>query len=358
MRDRALLLATVCLGLLAGCGKGNAPAGGNAPATVTTSVLQPSAWVDSLDALGTVRANESVTITAKVSETVTQVHFESGDLVKAGQVLVTLSGRTQQAAWAEADANYKEAQSQFVRQQDLAGRQLIAVSQFETQRAARDAAKARLDQMRAQLSDRVISAPFAGVLGARQVSEGALVTPGTVITTLDDLTTVRLDFTIPERQLQLLANGQAVLASSDAYPSQAFEGRITSLDSRIDPVTRAIAVQAQIANPERKLRPGMLLDVAVQRPARQTLQVPEMALQQVGQQSFLFRVDADDKVEQVPVSIGARRPGAVEIVDGVKAGDRVVVEGTVKLHPGSKIVEAGTDTEDGSGHAATASKRG
>jgi len=146
-------------------------------------------------------------------------------------------------------------------------------------------------------------------------------------------------------------------ARSEAYPDQDFVGKIASLDSRVDPVTRAITVQAQIANPERKLRPGMLLDVAVQQPARQALQVPELALQQVGQQAFLFRVGADDKVEQVPVTIGARKPGAVEITSGVKPGDRVVVEGTVKLHTGSKIVEAGADAP-ASRDATTAPKRG
>jgi membrane fusion protein (multidrug efflux system) len=324
---------------------------------VTTAVLQPSAWVDTLDALGTVRANESVTITAKVSETVTRVHFDSGDQAKAGQVLVTLSGQAQQAALAEADADFKEAQGLFLREQDLARRQLIAASQFETQRAARDAAKARLDQARAQLSDRVITAPFAGVLGLRQVSEGALVTPGTVITTLDDVRTVRLDFTVPERFLSVLAVGQAVLASADAYPGQTFRGEIESLDSRIDPLTRAVQARARIPNADGRLRPGMLLRVSVQRAGRTTLQVPELALLQVGQQAFLFRVGPDDKVEQVPVTIGARRPGFVEIVAGVRAGERVVVEGTVKLHPGSTVVEAGADPGDDSGRAANSPKQ-
>jgi membrane fusion protein (multidrug efflux system) len=311
---------------------------------VTTQVLQPSRWIDTIDAIGTAHAKESVTMTAKVSETVQRVHFESGDLVHAGQVLVTLSDASNVAGVDAASANYRNAQQQFDRQQGLVARQLVAASTLDTLRAARDAAKAQLDQARTAVSDRVITAPFDGVLGLRQVSPGSLVTPGTVIATLDDVSVIKLDFSVPERELTALAKGQAVIARSDAYPDKAFDGTIASLDSRVDPVTRAITVQAQIANPERKLRPGMLLDVAVQQPARQTLQVPELALQQVGQQAFLFRVGADGKVEQVPVTIGARRPGAVEIVGGVRAGDRVVVEGTVKLHPGSKIVEAGAQS--------------
>ena len=356
-----LLMVMACLVLvmvLAGCGKTDAPGGANTPATVTTQVLRPSQWTDSIDAIGTAHANESVTITAKVSETVRGVNFESGDLVRTGQVLVTLSNATNVAGVDAAAANYRNAQQQFERQQGLIARQLVAASTLDTLRAARDATKAQLDQARTAVSDRVITAPFDGVLGLRQVSPGSLVTPGTVIATLDDVSLIKLDFSLPERALSALSKGQAVIARSEAYPDQAFDGTIASLDSRVDPVTRAITVQARLANPERKLRPGMLLDVAVQRPARQTLQVPELALQQVGQQPFLFRVGADDKVEQVPVRIGARRPGFVEIVDGVKAGERVVVEGTIKLHPGSKVVEAGATSDDSSARATKSPKQG
>ena len=328
--------------LLAGCGKhaGKAQAAG-APATVTTTIVQPSAWVDSIDAIGTAHANESVTITAKVSETIQKVSFDSGDYVKAGQVLATLTGQAEVAGLDEAAAGYRNAEQLFERQQGLVARQLIAAGVLETARATRDAARARMDAVRASLSDRVITAPFDGVLGLRQISQGSLVTPGSVIATLDDVSTIKLDFTVGDSDLPHLSNGQPVIAHSDAYPDQAFDGKIASLDSRVDPVTRAITVRAEIANRDRKLRPGMLLDVAVQQLPRQALQVPELALQQVGQQAFLFRVGADDKVAQVPVKIGSRKPGMVEIVGGIKAGDRVVVEGTVKLHDGSKIVEAG-----------------
>ncbi len=343
------ILAALLLGLLlAACGKTPDKTGGNAPATVTTTVIKPAEWTDTIDAIGTAHSNESVTITAKVSETIQRVEFDSGDFAKAGQVLVTLSNQADIAGLDEAAANYRNTEQLFERQQGLVARQLIAASVLDTQRAARDAAKARMDAVRASLSDRVITAPFDGVLGLRQVSPGALVTPGAVIATLDDVSTINLDFTLGDSYLPKLSNGQAVIAHSDAYPDKAFDGKITSLDSRVDPVTRAVTARAEIANPDRNLRPGMLLDVAVQLPPRQALLVPELALQQVGQQSFLFLVAADGKVQQVPVTIGARKPGVVEIVGGVKAGDRVVVEGTGKLHDGSKIVEAGTEAKKSS----------
>jgi membrane fusion protein (multidrug efflux system) len=346
MRMRWPLIATLMLvTAAAGCGgkgkDGGGPGkGGGGPATVTTTTLVPKPWIDTLDALGTAAAKESVTITAKVSEKVEQVHFDSGDTVEAGKVLVTLSDRAQSAGVGEAAADYAEAQKTYERIQELAKQQLVAATQLDMQRANRDAARARLEAQKATVGDRVIVAPFAGVLGLRQVSPGSLVTPGTVITTLDDVSMIKLDFSVPERSLGALSVGASVRATSDAFPGEIFEGRITSIGSRVDPSTRALAARAEFANPQRRLRPGMLLQVQLEQGSRQALQVPELALDQLGEQAFLYKV-VGDKVEHVPVKIGARRPGWVEILGGVQAGDRVVVEGIVKLKDGAKIVEAG-----------------
>ncbi len=179
------------------------------------------------------------------------------------------------------------------------------------------------------------------MLGLRQVSVGALVAPGTVITTLDDDSTIKLDFTLPEASLSSLAPGQSITATSDAWPGVNFDGRIADIDSRVDPQTRAVRVRAELPNPDAKLRPGMLLRVQVQLPPREALVLPELAVQQEAQQGYVFRVGADDKVEQVPVKLGTRQRGQVEVVSGLNAGDRVVVEGTVKLHAGSRVVEGG-----------------
>jgi len=323
---------------IAGC-SGDPSGAGNAPAAtpVIAAVVTPVQWRDTIEALGTARANESVTITAKVSEIVRKIGFESGDIVERGGVLVDLSSGAQLAGLEEARAAYQEAERQLTRQQELAARQLISASQIDSQRAARDAARARMDVVRAQLSDRVITAPFDGVLGLRQVSPGSLVTPGTPIATLDDISVIKLDFSVPERFLAVLARGQEIAARSEAYPGRAFVGRVTSVDSRVDPVTRSVAVRAEIPNPDRLLRPGMLMSVQLFREPRDALVVPEIAILQIGMESFIYRVTAEQIAERVQVKLGARRKGEVEVVEGLAAGDRIVTEGAVKLRDGMRV---------------------
>lgn len=322
-------------------GANSAGQGGDRPTPVTTVRLQPQTFADSISAIGTVKARESVTVTAKVSEIVQTVHFDSGQEVRAGAPLITLSDRQQQASLAEAQAAADDAERLYRRQNELVQQQLIARAQLDNQRAARDAAQARVAQIRAQLADRVIRAPFSGVLGLRQVSPGALVTPGVSIATLDDLARVYVDFPLPEAQLSRIGAGQRITGRATAYPDRTFDGAVTTIDARLDPATRAVQVRADFANSERLLRPGMLMTVEVPGVDRQALLLPEIAVTQIGRDSFVFRVKPDSSVEQVKVTVAARRSGKVEIAEGLIAGDRIVVEGTGKLRPGGKISEGG-----------------
>jgi membrane fusion protein, multidrug efflux system len=338
---RALGPAMLAL-LLVACGGSapSGPSGGGRPTEVVLHTVQSLPWRDSIEALGTARANESVTITAKVTETVARVNFRDGDLAEAGQVLVDLTGQAEVAQLEEARAALKEAQQQLDRQQGLVEAGTIARSQLDTQVAARDSARARMDAIRARLADRVITAPFDGVLGFRQVSPGTLVTPGTAIATLDDISLIKLDFSVPETFFGALAAGQEISARSAAWPGEAFDGIVRTVGSRIDPVTRTVQVRAEIPNPDRKLRPGMLLTVQLYRPERQALVIPELALMQVGSTAFVYRVDGTGTVQQVTVRPGARRRGEVEVLEGLAAGERIVLEGMVKVRPGAKVVEA------------------
>ena len=337
-----LVLGLACL--LSACDAGDPSAqaaGRGSPAVpVVVEAVRMQPWSDRLHALGTVQAREAVTVTAKVSELVERVHFESGQHVARGAPLVTLSGQQQRAALASAEAAAKEADQLYARQSALAEQQLIARASLDAQRATRDAARAQVAQIRANLADRVIRAPFAGVLGIRQVSPGALVTPGTAIATLDDISRVFVDFPLPEAELAKVEAGQAIVGTVAAWPQLRFDGAVRTIDARIDPDSRAATVRADFANADGRLRPGMLVNVALGQPQREALVVPEIAVVQVGRDSFVFRVKADASVEQAMVRTGSRDAGRVEIIEGLKPGERIVVEGMGKLRPGMKVSEA------------------
>lgn len=349
------LFAAVAFAVLAtGC-SGDDSGGPRQPpaATVTTAEVVPVPWTDSIQALGTAQAQESVMITAKVTETVSRVNFEDGDVVEAGTVLVELSGRAELAELEEARASYRETRQQLERAEQLAARQLVAASDLDTRRAASQSARARMESIQARLGDRVISAPFDGVLGFREVSAGTLVTPGTTIASLDDISRIRLEFSVPETFISALSSGQVVEARSAAFPDRSFEGILRTIGSRVDPVTRSVSVRAEVPNPDRELRPGMLMTVRILRPVREALVIPEISMVQIGSQAFVYRVGDDDTVTQLPVRAGSRRAGEVEIVEGLNPGDRVVVQGVVKMRDGARIAEVRPD-EDSAAAAAAA----
>ncbi|NZA27595.1 efflux RND transporter periplasmic adaptor subunit [Luteimonas sp. SJ-92] len=334
----SFLLLGICSALLAACSDDDAQRGPPQDAvTVTTGEVREQPWSDTIQALGTVRARESIIVTAKVSETVDRVHFDSGDEVEAGAVLITLSGNQQRASLAAAEAAAVEADRLYRRQGELARQQLIASASLDTQRAIRDSARANVQEIRANLGDRSIRAPFAGRLGIRQVSPGALVQPGTEIASLDDISRVYVDFPVPEAQLANLAEGQRLVGRSSAWPGREFEGVVSVIDARVDAASRAVMVRGDFPNDDRALRPGMLVQVRLERPARPALVVPEIAVVQVGRETFVYRVRADDTVEQAPVRIGSRVSGRAEVIEGLAPGDRIVVDGTGKLRPGLKI---------------------
>lgn len=343
------LLAAACQRTAEGPARGGPDR--SKPVPVAIEAVRERPWRDELRALGTVAAHESVTVTAKVSETVEQVHFESGEAVARGAPLVTLSGRQQQAALASAQATAEEAERQYQRQSQLAGQQLIARSALDAQRATRDAARAQVAQVRANLSDRVIRAPFAGVLGIRQVSPGALVTPGTAVATLDDLHRVYVDFPVPETELAGVAPGQAVAGTTSAWAGRSFDGTVDVVSSRLDTASRAAMVRADFPNPDRALRPGMLVEVRLTRGERPALVVPEIAVQQVGTETFVWRVGADGKVAKADVVVGGRIPGQVMIRSGLKVGERIVTDGVGKLREGDRVEAAAPAAASGAAPA-------
>ncbi|MFZ1201235.1 MAG: efflux RND transporter periplasmic adaptor subunit, partial [Desulfobacterales bacterium] len=193
------------------------------------------------------------------------------------------------------------------------------------------------------LQDYTIRAPFSGVLGIRQISTGAVVDSDTVITTLDDTSTIKLDFTIPEAYLVVLKKGMTVSAHSLAYPDRSFEGRVTAISSRVDPETRTLTIRAKVPNPDRLLRPGMLLTVDLVKDRSLSLIIPEEAVILEKDKKFTLVVTPDNTVEKIEIVTGRRNPGKLEVISGLNAGQQVIVQGLTRVRPGStvNVVEAG-----------------
>jgi membrane fusion protein (multidrug efflux system) len=291
---------------------------------------------DVVEALGTAQANESVTLTAKVTDSVRRVNFEDGDYVEAGAVLIELTNQEEEALLAEARANLDDAESQLRRLEDLRSRGLSAESDLDAARSRAAAMRARLNSIVARLRDRLIQAPFSGLLGFRQVSPGTMLSPNTPITSIDDISVIKLDFTVPESAIGSMTTGSRIVAKSVSFPGRNFEGVVRTVGSRVDPVTRAITVRAHVENADRSLRPGMLLTVEVVTAERMALVVPEGAVFQVQNRAYVYRADGD-VAHQQQIDVGGRRFGVVEVLGGLADGDLIVIEGIIKLREGARM---------------------
>ena len=312
-----------------------APAG---PLPVLVTTVEPVQLAEEIEALGTARSNEAIEVTAKVSSLLRDIRFEEGQTVAAGDVLVELDAREARADLALAQATMEESRSQYERRRNLKATQSVSASELEALRAKQQVDAARVAAAQARLDDLVVRAPFAGRLGLRRVSVGSLVTPGTVITTLDDTHNIKLDFSVPESFLATLHPGLAIEAHTAAYPQEAFHGEVATLDTRVDPVTRAITVRAAMDNEKALLRPGMFMTVRLQQAPRAALIVPEEAIVPERGEQYVWVVN-DGHAERRKVRTGVRRPGDVEVVAGLTAGERIVTEGTQRLSDGSEVVE-------------------
>lgn len=310
---------------------------GGGETVVVTEKVGYRAITDEVESLGTAMANESVSVTAKVTETVTKVNFEDGMLVEKGDILVELTNSEETAMLAEAQASVEEATRQFNRVKNLIDQKLASETQLDVERARMQTAEARLNGIVARLDDRLIRAPFSGQLGFRNVSNGTLLTPTTPITTLDDVSIIKLDFSIPESYLSTISEGQEVIAVSSAYASTPFIGRVATVNSRIDPITRSVKVRAVIENKDHLLRPGMLLTVKLIQETQNVLAVPEEAVIPVQQDEFVYVVEEGVAVRKV-IKTGRRMPGIVEVLEGLSEGEEVITQGIIKIRPGSKVV--------------------
>jgi len=345
-------------GMPQGKGGANRRGGGfGGPTMVSVAVIQPRTFEDTIEVLGVAKGRQSVTLTAATTQLVERVRFSDGQRVPRGAVLVELKDTEQDAGLAQSQAREVEAKRAYNRYKTLGDQGWASKAQVDQYEAAWRAAQADVAAAKARQNDRTIRAPFAGVVGLSDVAPGALVNPGAPIVTLDDVSVMRVDFQVPERYLSQLREGQTLLATADAYPGETIGGRIAKLDTRVDERTRAITARAEFPNGSGKLKPGMLVRVGISRGQRTNPSAPESAVSVQGDGAFVYVLHSrpagqgqgqgqeqgqgGTMVEQRPIVTGSRQQGFVEIVDGVKPGERIVADGLNKIQPGQPVRVAG-----------------
>lgn len=324
---------------------------------VNAYTVEAMEFADIVEALGTAGANESVTITAKVSDVIARLDFDSGERVEAGQILVELADAEEAAGLTEARATLRETSRDVERIRDLTERGVAPASRLDEAVAANERARARVGAIEARVADRLIRAPFSGVIGLRDVSVGELVRPGDVIAQLDDASIIKLDFTVPERFLSVIESGQQVMAVSPAFSNEVFEGVVDQVDSRIDPATRTVMVRALIDNADGRLLPGMLMTVELRRDQRTNPAVPGASLVRFGEQTYVYVIEPGERgtmVARRDVELGLRDGPMVEVTSGVRQGEQIVAEGVHRLRPGATVSIANATPTSGGGVDLTA----
>jgi membrane fusion protein (multidrug efflux system) len=352
----------IFLALLAGAAHVQAPAAlaqakadaaKGAPAMpVKTAAAKVAAAVDEAAAVGTLRADEAVTIRPEIAGRIAEIRFSEGQSIARGALLVKLDQSELAAVVTSSRAQLKLEEQKLDRAEDLRQKGFISAQGLDDQKTALARAKAKLAEDEARLARTEMRAAFPGVAGLRQVSEGQYVAAGTDIAKLEKIDQLKLDFRVPEAYIGRLKAGQPVTVLVDAYAGKTFGGSVYAIEPGIDEQTRTVLLRARVANAELRLRPGMFARVQVQLGVREkAVWVPEAAIVPRGQDSYVYRVsgpgggDGGSKVELVKVQTGARKVGEVEIVKGVAGGDLVVTEGTQRIGPGSAVRLVGDDAK-------------
>lgn len=310
------------------------------PVEVIVQAVSTKSLATTIEALGTLRANESITLTSNDTKKVTRINFEDGQRVDKGQILVEMTSREESALLEEARFNTDEAKKQLDRVQELTKRGAASQSLLDQRVREFEAARARYNATESRLKDLVLLAPFSGVVGLREVSVGALVSPGDQITTLNDDSKMKLDFTVPAVYLRSLSVGLPIVAKSRDLGDRVFQGEVFSIDNQIDEVTRSIKVRALLDNKEHELKQGMLMLVDLKAASRDALVISESALVPLGSNNFVFvlnNVDGAVTVDRRQITIGERLTGSVEVLSGLNVGDKLVTHGLQKIRPGQRV---------------------
>jgi len=324
---------------------------------VEAEVARRMDWQSRLPAIGTLKASQGIDLSVEIAGTITDVQFQSGEKVSKGQAIVLLDSEMEQASLVSAEADLSLARLEFQRARSLLDRQAISRSEYDRLNAQSQKAEASVAQLRASLAKKRILAPFSGTIGIRQVDVGDYIAAGTPIATLQDLSTLYVDFFLAEQHVPLLALGQKVQLRVAAYPDERFEGVISALNPKVETTTRNVQVRAELGNPDGRLLPGMFADLQVLLPT-ETAQVvvPETAITYTlyGNSVLLVTegtppegVSSDEPylvVERRFVTTGERRDGLVVVLDGLEGGEQVITAGQLKLDSGTHVAIAESRT--------------
>lgn len=299
-----------------------------------------------LKAIGSATSNEFVDITSNVTQRVSSIHFNDCEYVKKGQLLIQLNIDKKIAEKKQAKINLLEQQRELHRLEALKQKKIIPEKDYDIQKTRLLNAQAKLDEINADIRDSSIVAPFDGILGIRKVSVGALLTPGNVVTTIDDIDKLKVDFTLPEKYSLLLKPGLKITAKCIATAEKKFEGDILAVVPRVSAVSRSISVRALIDNRDRLLKPGMMLKISIRLKDRETIRIPERALSSIGERHYVFLLLNSNRVKLQYVTIGEREDGFVEIEKNLKSGDKIVIDGVNKLSDNELVTVVRDETAE------------
>jgi membrane fusion protein, multidrug efflux system len=314
------------------------------PVDVIVQSVQKHSLKTDIEAMGSLRANESVALTAKTTKTITRIHFQEGQHVEKGQPLVDMTSVEESALLDEASADLNRTQKIFDRLKPLHQSGAVSPTVFDQAQGDYEAARSHKEALEARLSDLRILAPFAGVIGFRNVSVGGLISPGQPIATLNDDSKMKLDFSIASIYMARIRKGLAIAARSKDTGDKIFKGEISSIDNQIDESTRTIKARVLLDNSSHALKSGMLMSISLHSDIREALVISEVALVPMASNNFIFLVkkNTGEKttawiVEKRSVKIGQRYQGSVEVLSGVNEGDKVVTHGLQKIHDGQQV---------------------
>jgi len=321
------------------------------PAQISATESKTERWTPSIKAVGSIKAINGIEVANEVPGIIEKINFESGDTVKQGDILIRLNTAIDEAAVRTRRADSQLAEQEFKRISDLLPRRAVSQSQYDESKANFDAASARVNEAEAQLSKKVIRAPFDGTLGIRMVDLGEYIATGSPIVEINMLHPIYVDYTLSEKNLRSVARDYTVVATVAAVPDQEFKGKVSAINTSINPETRTVRIRATLDNPKNLLRPGMFATILTKQPEdNEVVTVPRTAISYNTYGDFVFAIEENDEGELVvnrrTITAGPTRDTRVAILSGLEAGEKVVSKGLLRLRAGQKVTIQDEDKDE------------